>query len=425
MDGGSSSTVTLGQNSGITVAGDSADVTVAGVTVVLGSNAKIDLGTGTTSVFTLKADTLSAADARTDGDSTAKANIIGSGTLNLSTYSVDCKMYVESADSSSSKDGLHVLQGDISGTGEVTIRTLNKGRNIDSGDTSTSTTNLELPAGYFEDGNTTARVFHDGYLAINFGQSDGTGTLTKSGTTNFTDKVNILQGETDGNGIVVKGTINTGANDFNVKSNKVTIQKATVTTTTGNVNITTDTLVNDISSGKNTIGSTAGGSLTITTYTKDKSINLGSTTGDGLNIDNTWFDTSNTTIGLFQGFKNVTFGDSNQTGGVKIGTIDTMKVTDVTNIVRKGVVTDGGTGGITTNKVVTKFVINPRTVVVQANSDTKIYAGKSYTGGKGYTYGTGVNGQGFIANDRDTNGAPKSGVVTDGTVNYGQVSTAF
>ena len=99
MDGGEK--VSLGQSSGITVNGSKAKVTLGGGTVELYDNAKINLGDGMGSSFTLKADTLTADGARNDG----AANITGKGTLNLSTYSPETAMYVESAGTSST--GLH------------------------------------------------------------------------------------------------------------------------------------------------------------------------------------------------------------------------------------------------------------------------------------------------------------------------------
>ncbi|MCR5757444.1 MAG: filamentous hemagglutinin N-terminal domain-containing protein [Selenomonas sp.] len=241
--------------------------------------------------------------------------------------------------------------------GQLNIRTLDENRGIKVGsfDGQLGLEALYLEALYLDssyfDADSKTRVFAKGFDAINIGRGAGKGSYEQAGTINFEDTINVIQGYRNAQAAVkISGKMSFGEKDYNIHSQNVVLSGVDIETTTGNVNISTNSLTNDTSQGSNSIKTTQGGKLTLDTFDPEREIHIGKTGTEGLDIDKAWFDTDTTKeTAIFHGFNEINFGGEDHTGKITVNDFTAPKsngtTTSVVNIQTKGDVDQSSTGG--------------------------------------------------------------------------------
>ncbi|TYZ30450.1 filamentous hemagglutinin N-terminal domain-containing protein [Selenomonas caprae] len=292
--------------------------------------------------------------AGTDGIEFMAQKFKMNGTSTIETESGDISITadeVELASNSSTGTIMTGTQGTVKG-GQLNIKTLDENRSIKVGtfNGQIAVDALYLDSSYF-DASSTTRIFAKGFDAINIGRGAGKGSYEQSGSITFEDTVNVIQGYKNSNAAVkISGKMSFGEKDYNIRSQNVVLSGADIETTTGNVNITTNSLTNDTSQGRNSIKTTQGGKLTLDTFDKEQEIHIGKTGTPGLDIDKEWFDTDTTTeTSIFHGFNEINFGGEDHTGNISVNGFEVPKADgtkpSVVNITNQGDVTQQENGG--------------------------------------------------------------------------------
>ncbi|WP_033169680.1 MBG domain-containing protein [Selenomonas sp. ND2010] len=292
--------------------------------------------------------------AGTDGIEFMAQKFKMNGTSTIETESGDISITADEVElSSNSQTGTIMTgaQGAAKG-GQLNLKTLDENRSIKVGTFAgqIATDALYLDSSYF-DASSTTRIFAKGFDAINIGRGAGKGSYEQSGSITFEDTVNVIQGYKNSNAAVkISGKMSFGEKDYNIRSQNVVLSGADIETTTGNVNITTNSLTNDTSQGRNSIKTTQGGKLTLDTFDKEREIHIGKTGTPGLDIDKEWFDTETTTeTSIFHGFNEINFGGEDHTGNITINGFEAPKADgtkpSVVNIKTQGDVAQQENGG--------------------------------------------------------------------------------
>ncbi|WP_187620279.1 MBG domain-containing protein [Selenomonas ruminis] len=268
--------------------------------------------------------------AGTDGIEFMSETFKMNGDSSIETESGDITIMSDNVElSGSSQEGIIKTAPKAGGKGgKLNIKTLDENRGIKVGTFTGNVTAdaLYLDSSYF-DAYSKTRVFAKGFDSINIGRGAGKGSYEQFGNITFEDTINVVQGYKNANAAVkISGKMSFGEKDYNIHSQNVILSGADIETTTGNVNITTNSLTNDTSQGRNSIKTTQGGKLTLDTFDKDREIHIGKTGTPGLDIDKEWFDTETTTeTSIFHGFHEINFGGEDHTGKITVNDFEAPK----------------------------------------------------------------------------------------------------
>lgn len=292
--------------------------------------------------------------AGTDGIEFMSETFKMNGDSSIETESGDITITSDNVElSSRNQEGIIKTVPSVGGKGgKLNIKTLDESRGIKVGTFTGDVTAdaLYLDSSYF-DAYSKTRVFAKGFDSINIGRGAGKGSYEQSGNITFEDTINVIQGYQNANAAVkISGKMTFGEKDYNIHSQNVILSGADIETTTGNVNITTNSLTNDTSQGRNSIKTTQGGKLTLDTFDKDREIHIGKTGTPGLDIDKDWFDTETTTeTSIFHGFHEINFGGEDHTGKITVNEFEAPKAEaakpSVVSIRTQGDVEQNAAGG--------------------------------------------------------------------------------